>query len=126
MLDTNEVRWSVPATILPSTLDGDIRIIANFLLDPVDPNGKSASELLRKKRKAPKKRRRAVLADDDLDGLDGLDEDEVPKKARQKKRKEEVEAYKSAQFVRFLFFRELLLHRWGLTGSFWVFPHTDC
>ena len=70
-------------------------MIENFLLDPVDPNGKTAADLLRKKRKAPVRKRK----DKDLvDGLSGS-EDEAPKKARQKNRKEELEAYKSAQFI---------------------------
>ncbi|GAA5968611.1 hypothetical protein JCM21900_002207 [Sporobolomyces salmonicolor] len=97
--ESGELVWSIPAPLPPSKLDSDLKIIDDFLLDPVDPqNGKSASDLLRKKRKKPVRRRR-VAGDDELaEGLEE-DEDEAPKKQRQQKRKEEEIAYKSAQFI---------------------------
>ncbi|GAA5852706.1 hypothetical protein JCM8547_002595 [Rhodosporidiobolus lusitaniae] len=68
--DSGELVWSIPASLIPSKLDVDLKIINNFLLDPVDPqNGKSASELLRKKRKKPIRRKRAQLASDDEQAL---------------------------------------------------------
>ncbi|GAA5969681.1 hypothetical protein JCM11641_008004 [Rhodosporidiobolus odoratus] len=109
--ETSELVWSIPATIVPSRLDSDLKIINDFLLDPVDPqNGKSASELLRKKRKKPVRRKRKLASDDELelgeDGEDGEEGDEAgegkkakAKKQRAKKRKEEEMAYKSAQFI---------------------------
>lgn len=97
----------MPAPLPPSKLDGDLRIIDNFLLDPVDPqNGKSASELLRKQRKKPVRRKRRAPSDAGSGGEVEFDEDGEPivtekkKKQRQKKREEEEAAYKSAQFVR--------------------------
>ncbi|KAI5476063.1 hypothetical protein MNV49_000435 [Pseudohyphozyma bogoriensis] len=91
--ESQELVWTIPATILPSKLDGDIRIINNFLLDPVDPNGKTAADLLRKKRKAPVRRRKPRI--DDEEGEDG----ETPAKKRQAKKKKEAENFKSAQFI---------------------------
>lgn len=84
---------------MPSTLDGDHKIIADFLLDPVDPNGKTAADLLRKKRKAPvrKRKERAPRLNSDGEEIEG--EMDAPAKKRQRKRKEEAEAYKSAQFI---------------------------
>lgn len=93
--ESQDLVWSIPTSLLPATLDSDIKLIDNFLLDPVDPNGKTAADLLRKKRKAPVRKRKEK---DLVDGLSG-DESDVPKKVRQKKRKEELAAYKSAQFI---------------------------
>ncbi|KWU43381.1 timeless-domain-containing protein, partial [Rhodotorula sp. JG-1b] len=100
--------WSVPASLTPSKLEGDIKIINDFLLDPVDPqNGKSASELLRKQRKKPVRRKKRIASDAESEGELEFDEDGEPivktktkeKKKRQKKREEEEAAYKSAQFI---------------------------
>jgi replication fork protection complex subunit Tof1/Swi1 len=92
--------WSIPAPLPPSKLDSDLKIIDDFLLDPIDPqNGKSASDLLRKQRKKPVRRKRKIASEDEME----LGEDGEPapakKKKRQKKREEEEAAYKSAQFV---------------------------
>lgn len=106
--DSGQLVWSVPASLTPSKLDGDIKIINDFLLDPVDPqNGKSASELLRKQRKKPVRRKKRIASDAESEGELEFDEDGEPivktrtkeKKKRQKKREEEEAAYKSAQFV---------------------------
>ncbi|KAM0754978.1 timeless-domain-containing protein [Meredithblackwellia eburnea MCA 4105] len=94
--DSLDITWAIPTTIMPSTLDSDIKMIENFILDPVDPNGKTAADLLRKKRKVPVRRRRARSESEE--GLPSDGEDAAPKK-RQKKRKEEQAAYKSAQFI---------------------------
>ncbi|GAA5880461.1 hypothetical protein JCM16303_005390 [Sporobolomyces ruberrimus] len=92
--------WSIPLTLPPSKLDSDLKIIDDFLLDPIDPqNGKSATDLLRKQRKKPVRRKRKIASDDEME----LGEDGEPfpakKKKRQKKREEEEAAYKSAQFI---------------------------
>ncbi|TKA58341.1 hypothetical protein B0A53_00079 [Rhodotorula sp. CCFEE 5036] len=106
--DSGQLVWSVPASLTPSKLDGDIKIINDFLLDPVDPqNGKSASELLRKQRKKPVRRKKRIASDAESEGELEFDEDGEPivktktkeKKKRQKKREEEEAAYKSAQFI---------------------------
>ncbi|BGP38765.1 Topoisomerase 1-associated factor 1 [Rhodotorula kratochvilovae] len=100
--DSGELVWLIPAALVPSKLDSDLKIIDDFLLDPVDPqNGKSASELLRKQRKKPVRRKRKIASEDEMEiGEDG-EMVVVPKekKKRQKKRKEEELAYKSAQFI---------------------------
>lgn len=98
--ESAELVWSIPALLLPSKLDSDLKIIDDFLLDPIDPqNGKSAADLLRKQRKKVVRKRRKLTSDDEMElGEDG----EVvvkEKKKRLKKRKEEEAAYKSAQFV---------------------------
>ncbi|GAA5831127.1 hypothetical protein JCM3766R1_006246 [Sporobolomyces carnicolor] len=92
--------WSIPAPLIPSKLDSDLKIIDDFLLDPIDPqNGKSASDLLRKQRKKPVRRKRRIASEDEMElGSDG--EPAPPKKKKkQKKREEEEAAYKSAQFI---------------------------
>ena len=101
--ESGQLVWHIPASLVPSKLDGDLKIVDDFLLDPVDPqNGKSAAELLRKQRKKPVRRKRKIASEDEMEiGEDG----EVvvtakEKKKRQAKRKEEEQAYKSAQFVR--------------------------
>ncbi|GAA6000092.1 Tof1p [Rhodotorula paludigena] len=100
--EVGELTWSIPASLVPTKLDADLKIIDDFLLDPVDPqNGKSASELLRKQRKKPVRRRRQIASEDEMEiGSDG--EAVVKpkeKKKRQRKRQEEEIAYKSAQFI---------------------------
>ncbi|GAA5906718.1 hypothetical protein JCM8208_006366 [Rhodotorula glutinis] len=100
--ESGQLVWHVPTSLVPAKLDGDLKIVDDFLLDPVDPqNGKSASELLRKQRKKPVRRKRKIASEDEMEiGEDG----EVvvkakEKKKRQAKRKEEEQAYKSAQFI---------------------------
>lgn len=106
-LDSGQLVWVVPAPLPPSKLDSDIKIINDFLLDPVDPqSGKSASELLRKQRKKPVRRKRRIASDVESGVELEFEKDGEPvvkqkaKKKRQKKREEEEAAYKSAQFVR--------------------------
>lgn len=86
--------WSIPSSILPSELDGNIKVIQGFLLDPVDPNGKSAADLLQKKRKVTVRKRRILTPDSE-----NSDGEVVAKPKQVKKRKEETIAYRSAQFV---------------------------
>ena len=66
----NQLEWQIPVTAMPKQLEGDLNIIEGFLIDPVDPNnGKSAADLLRRKRKPAARRRRARLGTDELDEL---------------------------------------------------------
>ncbi|GAA5909890.1 hypothetical protein JCM6882_002043 [Rhodosporidiobolus microsporus] len=68
---SGDLVWSIPTTLVPSQLDSTLKVINDFLLDPVDPqNGKTASELLRKKRKKPVRRKRAAIASGDEMELD--------------------------------------------------------
>ncbi|BGP23540.1 replication fork protection complex subunit Tof1/Swi1 [Rhodotorula toruloides] len=98
--ESRELVWAIPASILPSKLHSDLKIIEDFVLDPVDPqNGKSATELLRKQRKKPVRRKRKILSEAEMElGSDGEPIIKVKRK-RQKKRQEEEQAYKSAQFI---------------------------
>ncbi|SGZ16990.1 BQ5605_C020g09086 [Microbotryum silenes-dioicae] len=95
---STELIWSIPLSLMPATLDGYVQTIENFLLDPVDPNGKTAADYLRKKRKPVKRRTRR-------EGTPEYDEEgnliEVVKKVtkRVKKGREDMVAYKSAQFI---------------------------
>ncbi|SCV67720.1 BQ2448_5331 [Microbotryum intermedium] len=96
--ESTELIWSIPSSLMPATLDGDVRTIENFLLDPVDPNGKTAADYLRKKRKPIKRHtRREDTPEYDEEG----NLIEVVKKVtkRVKKNREEMVAYKSAQFI---------------------------
>ncbi|TNY24515.1 timeless protein-domain-containing protein [Rhodotorula diobovata] len=100
--ESGQLVWQIPASLVPSKLDADLKIVDDFLLDPVDPqNGKSASELLRKQRKKPVRRKRKIASEDEMEiGEDGEVVLKVKeKKKRQAKRKEEEQAYKSAQFI---------------------------
>lgn len=124
--ESGDLAWEIPVALLPSVLSGDIKIITSFLLDPVDPNGKTAADLLRKKRKKVVRRKRRELTpggglqdvpSDDQQELRvkkakkvgvkrvrghvevGPDGEERPKKSRAEKRQAEVENFKSAQFV---------------------------
>lgn len=87
--------WYIPVEHMPSSLASDHKIIADFLLDPVDPNGKTAADLLRKKRKAPVRKRKERAPVLNSEG------EEIPEpiKKRQKKRQVEETQYKSAQFI---------------------------
>ncbi|GAA6007730.1 hypothetical protein JCM11491_003944 [Sporobolomyces phaffii] len=92
--------WSIPATLLPSKLDSDLKIIDDFLLDPIDrENGKSAADLLRKQRKKPVRKKRKIASEDEMELGDDGEPLPAKKKKRQKKREEEEAAYKSAQFI---------------------------
>ncbi|SCZ93205.1 BZ3500_MvSof-1268-A1-R1_Chr6-2g08528 [Microbotryum saponariae] len=96
--DSTELIWSIPSSLIPATLDGDVQTIENFLLDPVDPHGKTAADYLRKKRKPAKRRtRREDTPEYDEEG----NLIEVVKKItkRVKKGREDMVAYKSAQFI---------------------------
>lgn len=67
--EKNKTVWLIPITQYPAQLDADVQMINDFLADPIDPsNGKTAADLLRKKRKAPVRRKRRRLATDDEDG----------------------------------------------------------
>lgn len=124
-LESPDHVWTIPTTLLPAQLDADVKLIEDFLLDPVTPQGKSAADLLRKQRKAPVRRKRHYVPDIDEDG----NEIEPPARKRAAKRKEEIQAYKSAQFIEdsdddeaadaAFFAREQAV---SLTGGFWVSP----
>lgn len=128
--ESKELAWKIPASILPAALTSFIKIITDFILDPLDPsNGKSAKDLLQKKRKprgkrviaqyvgesdgededfgqktsrvkAKRSKARMVVVGVDDDGENVLEEEVTTK--RTKKRQQEQAAFKSAQFVRLI------------------------
>lgn len=93
------MEWCVPASLIPSQLQGSLNVIAKFLATPIDLDGKKASSLLSKKNR--RKRRAPVSSDEDDGGLPDSDEDEphVKKKLRKEKKKREEVQYKSAEFI---------------------------
>ncbi|EGO01257.1 hypothetical protein SERLA73DRAFT_51065 [Serpula lacrymans var. lacrymans S7.3] len=92
-IDADELEWFVPAALLPSDLQRSFNVIEQYLKDPIDLNGKNASQMLSSKRRR-RRRQRSLSPDTDVEFLD--DEPKRRKKERQKKEKEQ---YKSAQFI---------------------------
>ncbi len=93
VIDEDELQWYIPATILPSDLQGMINVINQFLETPFELEGKKVSSLLSKKRR---RRRRHTSSPEPEDNV--LENDEPGKKRKEKKKKEK-EQYKSAQFI---------------------------
>ncbi|KAH7926892.1 timeless-domain-containing protein [Leucogyrophana mollusca] len=93
--DADELEWLVPAAILPAELQSSWNVIDQFLKEPIDLDGKKASQLLSKKTRRRRRRPRAATSDDsDVELVD----DEPKRKRKEKKKKEEMQ-YKSAQFI---------------------------
>jgi replication fork protection complex subunit Tof1/Swi1 len=83
----SEITWTVPKGLLPQEIESSIRIIEGFMREPMDLNGITPAELLRRKRrKRPAKRRRR----------DSVDVERAP---RRRKQADEVQQKKSAQFI---------------------------
>lgn len=88
----------MPKTVLPDDIDSTVRIMRDFLRNPIDLDGQSAKDLLRKKGKKPIKRAKrpapANNSDDDDVGV------ERPKKRRKAtKRSAELQHFKSAAYI---------------------------
>jgi len=92
--DGDELQWIVPAAIIPSDLQSSLSVIDQFLRNPIDLDGKKASQLLTKTQ--PRWRRKRRSPSNSGDEL--VDDDEPTRKRREKKKKEEKQ-YKSAQFI---------------------------
>ena len=90
----DELQWYIPAGILPSDLQSSLNIINQYLEQPIDLEGKKASQMLSKKSKRRRRRQEDSDAEDDAASTD----EERVKKKRQKKKKEQ-QVYKSAQFI---------------------------
>ena len=93
MTDANELEWYIPAAVLPADLQSCLNVINQFLENPLDLEGKKASQLLSKKRRR-RRRRRSPSPDPDASEPEG----EEPRKRKEKKKKEKQQ-YKSAQFI---------------------------
>ena len=79
--------------MLPADLQSYLNVINQFLENPIDLEGKKASQLLSKKRR---RRRRRPSPSPDPDASES--EGEEPRKRKEKKKKEKQQ-YKSAQFI---------------------------
>jgi replication fork protection complex subunit Tof1/Swi1 len=92
-VDAEELQWVVPAAIAPSVLRMRLKVVDQFLKNPIDLEGKKASEMLSKKTRRRRRRRSPSLGSDVE-----LPDDEPRRHKKEKKRKEEKK-YKSAQFI---------------------------
>jgi replication fork protection complex subunit Tof1/Swi1 len=82
-----EITWTVPKKLLPEEIESSIRIIEAFMREPMDLDGATPAELLRRKRrKRPAKGRRRESFD-------------VERAPRRRKQADEVQQHKSAQFI---------------------------
>ncbi|RUS31825.1 timeless protein-domain-containing protein [Jimgerdemannia flammicorona] len=79
-------QWKIPGTLASDELSEDVKLLHGFIENPLAPNGRPASEMVKKKRRRRERKSR----------LEAEDEDGVNRKRR--KRKEEM-TYKSEQFV---------------------------
>ncbi|KAK7682773.1 hypothetical protein QCA50_014156 [Cerrena zonata] len=93
--DADEPEWYVPAAIFPAEMQRTLNVINQFLDNPMDLEGKKASELLQKKRKRRRRRRSPSNSGDD----EGLMDDEPKKRKRKEKKKKEEKMYKSATLI---------------------------
>lgn len=91
--DAEELEWYVPQAIVPQELERNLRLIDQYLADPLDLEGKKAASLLHKK---PQRRRRRRATADSSDEEAAEDE---PRRKRKEKKKKEAKHYKSAQFI---------------------------
>lgn len=90
--DAEELQWVVPAKIVPSILQNGHNTVDQFLRNPIDLEGKKASELITKKpRRRQRRRSPTPITDAELP-------DDEPKRRKAKKKREE-KSYKSAQFI---------------------------
>ena len=82
----------MPASIVPSVLQERLNVVDQFLKNPIDLEGKKASDMLSKKVRTRRRRRSPSL------GSDVELPDDEPRRRKEKKKKEE-KTYKSAQFI---------------------------
>lgn len=75
--------WKIPGTLTSSELSVDISLLQRSIENPVTPNGRPASELIRKKLKPHRKR-----AEDEEDG-----------ELRRRRGRREIVTYKSAEYI---------------------------
>ncbi|KAG9310160.1 timeless protein-domain-containing protein [Chiua virens] len=91
--EAEELQWVVPASIVPAVLQERLNVVDQFLKNPIDLEGKKASELLSKKTRRRRVRRSLSL------GSDAELLDDEPRPRRREKKKNEEKQYKSAQFI---------------------------
>ena len=92
--DAEELQWVVPASVVLSVLQERLKVVDQFLKNPIDLEGKKASEMLSKKTRRRRRRRSPSLGSDDE-----LPDDEPRLRKKKEKKKKEEKKYKSAQFI---------------------------
>lgn len=76
-IDLKRLEWSIPASVLPQELLGFVKIIDEFLINPLNPeDGESINDLIQKKRK-PATRRAKAQIEDRSSGAEDQDDDDV-------------------------------------------------
>ncbi|KAI0366585.1 timeless-domain-containing protein [Pilatotrama ljubarskyi] len=91
--DADELEWYIPSVILPAEMQRTLKVINGFLETPLDLQGKSPSELIKKKPRRRMRRRREPSPDES-----GAESD-APRRKKKERKKKEVQQYKSAQFI---------------------------
>lgn len=95
--DGDEVEWYIPASVPVSDLQSTLVVINQFIVNPINLDGKNASQLLSKsKATRPRRRRRVSTSFSDDEAI--LSDDE-PERRRKEKKNKESKQYKSAQFI---------------------------
>lgn len=92
-VDAEELQWVVPGSIVPSVLRERLKVVDQFHKDPIDLEGKKASEMLSRKTRRRRRRRSPSL------GSDVELPDDEPRRRKKEKKKKEEKKYKSAQFI---------------------------
>ncbi|KAJ9108278.1 hypothetical protein QFC19_002526 [Naganishia cerealis] len=95
--DEPRVHWTMPKAVLPDDIDATVRVMRDFLTNPIDLEGKTAAELLRKKRKKAINRKKRTA----LEMVNSEDEGVMVERPikRRKKRAAELQHYKSAAYI---------------------------
>lgn len=88
--EVSSLSWIVPRTILPDDMESSLTVLEKYLKEPMDLEGRTVEELLRKKRKRSVRRRRA---------RNGDDPDRPARRRRQKRQAAETQQHKSAEFI---------------------------
>lgn len=92
------VHWTMPKTVLPDDIDSTVRIMRDFLRNPIDLDGQTAKDLLRKKRKKPIRRaKRPAPGNNSEDDEVGIERPTKRRKAT--KRSAELQQFKSAAYI---------------------------
>ncbi|KAG8216231.1 timeless protein-domain-containing protein [Butyriboletus roseoflavus] len=91
--DAEELQWVVPTSIVPTVLRERLNVVDQFLKNPIDLEGKKASEMLSKKTRRRRRRRSPSL------GSDVELPDDEPRRRKKAKKTKEEKMYKSAQFI---------------------------
>jgi replication fork protection complex subunit Tof1/Swi1 len=86
----------MPKAVMPEDIDATIRVMRDFLTNPIDLEGRTAAELLRNKRKKAIKRKKQSAAVVDSENDEVMVE--RPTK-RIKKRAAELQQFKSAAYI---------------------------